>query len=64
MKNVLITKPITQISTPFQLKVEEQSVDTKSNDERRVSIIKLPSLLLQFKDNRLKIRVSKMNKFC
>ena len=59
MANVIITRPnlINLTSSPFPLKADETSIEGKSNDDRRVSLIKIPTLNLQIFNNKIKIRI-------
>ena len=59
MANVIITKPniISLTASPFQLKADDASIEGRSNDDRRVSLIKIPTLNLQFFHNKIKIRI-------
>lgn len=60
MINVIVGKPnlIPINQAPVAVKFDDQSVDGKSSDERRMSVIRIPTLPLQIHNGKLKIRIN------
>jgi len=61
MTNVIVAKSDEFVETDDNMvhAIDDQSVDTNSNNGRRMSIMSSPNLICKIVDNRMQVRVSK-----